>query len=169
MQNNKGAKLFSRVGRIFIGITLAAMVLMVFVNAFARYVFTYNFPVFEELSRYLFVWVAFLGAILAYFEGKHVGIDMLVSRLHGIPQIIVKMIAKAGVFLCQIVMGIGGYQYFMLTATDPSPSAKIPFGVISGMAIVLVVFMVGITIRDTIREVKDFSANAKEKQGKREE
>ena len=153
MKENKGVKALTHLGRIFIAIVLAAMVFMVFWNAVARYFFNNNYPVFEELSRYLFVWVSFLGAMMAYLQGKHVGIDIVTSRLKGKAKIIVKLIARAIVFLCLIIMGIGGWQYFMLTATDPSPSAKIPFGIISGLAVILVVFMLVVNASNTLLDI----------------
>lgn len=162
MQDNKMKNMIGTCGKVFIAIIMGGMVAMVFINAFARYVFSYNFPALEELSRYLFVWVAFLGTMIAYFEGRHVGIDMLVSRLHGMKQFVVKMIAHIVVMICLIVMGLGAGEYFLLTATDPSPSAKIPFGVISGMAIVLVVFMTIITIKNIFLEIRTYKKNLRE-------
>jgi TRAP-type transport system small permease protein len=60
---------------------LAAMVLMVFGNVVLRYAFNSGITVSEELSRWAFVWLTFLGAILAVKEGAHLGTDVLVSRL----------------------------------------------------------------------------------------
>jgi TRAP-type transport system small permease protein len=60
---------------------LGAMVVMVFGNVVLRYVFNSGIAVSEELSRWLFVWMTFLGAIVALKEHAHLGTDMLVSRL----------------------------------------------------------------------------------------
>lgn len=60
---------------------LALMVVLVFANVVMRYAFNSGITVSEELSRWLFVWVTFLGAIVAMHEGAHLGTDMLVSRL----------------------------------------------------------------------------------------
>ncbi len=60
---------------------LALMVVLVFANVVMRYAFNSGITVSEELSRWLFVWVTFLGAIVAMNEGAHLGTDMLVSRL----------------------------------------------------------------------------------------
>ena len=62
-------------------IGLALMVVLVFTNVVMRYAFNSGITVSEELSRWLFVWVTFLGAIVAMHEGAHLGTDMLVSRL----------------------------------------------------------------------------------------
>ena len=46
-------------------IGLALMVVLVFTNVVMRYAFNSGITVSEELSRWLFVWVTFLGAIVA--------------------------------------------------------------------------------------------------------
>ena len=62
-------------------IFLAAMVVMVFGNVVLRYVFNSGITVSEELSRWLFVWMTFLGALVALRTRHHLGTDSLVSRL----------------------------------------------------------------------------------------
>ena len=60
---------------------LAAMVVMVFGNVVLRYVFNSGITVSEELSRWLFVWMTFLGALVALRTRHHLGTDSVVSRL----------------------------------------------------------------------------------------
>jgi TRAP-type C4-dicarboxylate transport system permease small subunit len=60
---------------------LLLMVILVFGNVVLRYGFNSGLAVSEEVSRWLFVWVTFLGAIVAMREHQHLGTDMLVSRL----------------------------------------------------------------------------------------
>jgi len=60
---------------------LAVMVVLVFGNVVLRYAFNSGITVSEELSRWLFVWLVFLGAVVAMKEHGHLGVDMLVSRL----------------------------------------------------------------------------------------
>jgi TRAP-type C4-dicarboxylate transport system permease small subunit len=60
---------------------LAAMVVMVFGNVVLRYGFNSGITVSEELSRWLFVWMTFLGALVALRTHGHLGTDSLVSRL----------------------------------------------------------------------------------------
>ena len=64
-----------------IAFALAVMVVLVFGNVVLRYAFNTGITVSEEVSRWLFVWLVFLGAIVALKEGAHLGSDMLVSRL----------------------------------------------------------------------------------------
>ena len=60
---------------------LAMMVVLVFGNVVLRYAFDSGITVSEEVSRWLFVWMTFLGALVALKEHAHLGSDMLVSRL----------------------------------------------------------------------------------------
>ena len=84
MTNPAGASLLDRFCRLLdlaSAAALAAMAAMGFGNVVLRYVFNSGIAVSEELSRWLFVWMTFLGAVVALKENGHLGTDMLVSRL----------------------------------------------------------------------------------------
>ena len=72
---------YCKVLEAVIAVCLAVMVVMVFGNVVLRYGFNSGITVSEELSRWLFVWLTFLGAVVALREHAHLGTDMLVSRL----------------------------------------------------------------------------------------
>jgi len=67
--------------KVMLVILLAAMVVMVFANVVLRFVFNTGIPVSEELSRWCFVWLTFLGAILVLHERRHLGVDILLQAL----------------------------------------------------------------------------------------
>lgn len=60
---------------------LAAMVVLVFGNVVLRYAANSGITVSEELSRWFFVWMTFLGAVVGLQERAHLGTDLLVGRL----------------------------------------------------------------------------------------
>ena len=64
-----------------LALCLALMVLLVFGNVVLRYAFNSGISVSEELSRWLFVWLTFIGAVVEIHERGHLGSDMLVARL----------------------------------------------------------------------------------------
>ena len=77
-------KLIDHICRLFGFLMVAClglMVVMVFGNVVLRYGFNSGITVSEELSRWLFVWMTFLGAIVAVRKHAHLGTDALVSRL----------------------------------------------------------------------------------------
>jgi TRAP-type transport system small permease protein len=74
---NQYCRLFS----LLMVIALALMVVLVFTNVVLRYAFNSGLSLSEELSRWLFVWMTFLGAVVALNDRAHLGTDSLVSRL----------------------------------------------------------------------------------------
>lgn len=78
---DKGAGAYCKLLELLLVVLLAAMVIMVFGNVVLRYAFNSGITVSEELSRWAFVWMTFLGAIIAVKESGHLGTDMLVGRL----------------------------------------------------------------------------------------
>ena len=65
----------------FLAVCLAIMLLMVFGNVVLRYGFNSGITVSEEASRFLFIWLTFLGAVVAMKEHAHLGVDSLVRVL----------------------------------------------------------------------------------------
>ena len=78
---DKGANAYCKLLELLLVALLAAMVAMVFGNVVLRYAFNSGITVSEELSRWAFVWLTFLGAIVAVKENGHLGTDMLIGRL----------------------------------------------------------------------------------------
>lgn len=64
-----------------IAVCLALMVSLVFGNVVLRYAFNSGIPISEEMSRWLFVWLTFLGGIVALREHAHLGTEILVGKL----------------------------------------------------------------------------------------
>lgn len=67
--------------KIIITLCLALMVILVFGNVVLRYGFNMGITVSEELSRWLFVWLTFLGAIVVLREHGHLGVDIVIKAL----------------------------------------------------------------------------------------
>ena len=72
---------YCRLLAVLMVLSLAAMVVMVFGNVVMRYGFNSGITLSEELSRWLFVWMTFLGGVVALNERAHLGTDSLISRL----------------------------------------------------------------------------------------
>lgn len=70
-----------RIMAVFMALALAVMVVLVFTNVVMRYGFNSGIAISEELSRWLFVWMTFLGAVIALREHGHLGTDLLIGRL----------------------------------------------------------------------------------------
>lgn len=70
--------------KIEIVIPLSCMVLMTiitFIQVVARYLFGFSFSWAEEISRYLVIWITFVGSAIAFRKGAHVSVSALVNVL----------------------------------------------------------------------------------------
>lgn len=72
---------FVKANEFVICVLFFAMFVLVFTNVVTRYVFSFSLNWAEELSRYMMIAMAYLGAGLAMREGQHVAIESLQERL----------------------------------------------------------------------------------------
>jgi TRAP-type C4-dicarboxylate transport system permease small subunit len=146
--------------------TLGSMALMVFTNAFLRYAFNSGIPACEELSRYLFVWVCSLGTIVAYREGRHIGVDFLIAALRGTARKTVVLIGQIAILATFLLVLVGGWEFLLTSAASPGPSTEIPFGFVSVSIIVVALSIIVMTLSNCIgilRGTADADPQAKER------
>lgn len=74
-------KFIDRVENFTLVWTILTLAFIGFVQVITRYVFNFSFPWFEELGRYLGVFIAFLGAAIGVKTGAHFTMDLLVTML----------------------------------------------------------------------------------------
>ena len=74
-------KYLTQAMNLVIVVAMALMVVMVFSNVVLRYVFNSGITASEELARFCFIWLIFVGSVLAMKERAHLGVDTLISRL----------------------------------------------------------------------------------------
>lgn len=70
-----------RLEEIFLVVLMTAATLIVAAQIATRYLFHVPLPWSEEVARYLFIWLVWVGASYATKERKHICIDVVVSRL----------------------------------------------------------------------------------------
>jgi TRAP-type C4-dicarboxylate transport system permease small subunit len=66
---------------ILSGVFMVLMSLTTFANVVARYLFSSPIQWAEEFSRYSFIWVIFLGAVVCTKHKRHIGIESVVLAL----------------------------------------------------------------------------------------
>ena len=133
-----------------IAAALAVMVVLVFGNVVMRYAFNSGFSVSEELSRWLFVWLTFLGAVVALRENGHLGTDMLVGKLAlAGKKFCLALSYVLMLFICWLLFS-GAYQQTMINMDTTSAVMEVSmawiyapgvvFAVLGGLILLLSVF-----------------------------
>lgn len=138
---------YFRLLKLLVVACMAVMVAMVFGNVVLRYAFNSGISVSEELSRWCFVWMVFLGALIALREHAHLGLDTLVRRLPPIGRRLCLVVGHLlMLFVCWLITkGSWAQAVINLNVTAPASglsmawfyAAGVVFGVSAG-AILLV-------------------------------
>ncbi len=107
------------------GALMVAITAVVFLQVISRYVFNYPFDWPEEMARYLFVWVALLGAALALQRGAHFSIDALVKRFPAKWRLIVPLLIHTTLGIFTLVVSVKGFQLALRVREQLSPGMEI--------------------------------------------
>jgi len=108
---------------------MAVMAALVFTNVITRYLFTFSIIWAEEVSQYLMVWIAYLGAGLALRQGRHVAIEMFQDRLRS-PLGRALRAAIAGMILVFLAaLTVLGFQFAAFAWVQETPVLNISLGI----------------------------------------
>lgn len=115
---------------------LGAMVVMVLGNVVLRYGFNSGITVSEELSRFLFVWLVFLGAVTGMRENAHLGVDMLVRKLPVLGRKICLALSEGLMLMCCVLFFWGTWQQHAINVDNLAPVTELSMEWVFGVAYV---------------------------------
>ena len=99
---------------------MVAMVIMVFGNVVLRYGFNSGISISDEMSRYCFIWLTYIGAMVAMRDKGHLGVDTLVRRLSLRGKQVCFFISEVLMLLCNVLFFWGTWQMHDLQVTSIS-------------------------------------------------
>lgn len=114
--------------KFVIALCLAAMVVLVFGNVMLRYLFNSGITQSEELSRWLLVWLTFLGAIIAVREHAHLGVDTLVRALPPIGRKLCFVTSYLLMLWANWLLVQGSWKQAVITYGDAAPATQLSVG-----------------------------------------
>ena len=140
--------IYCRALEIVIAVLLAIMVILVFGNVVMRYGFNSGITVSEEVSRWMFVWLTFLGAVIALKEHGHLGSDMLVSKLPPAGRKACLVLGHLLMLYITWLMFSGSLQQARINLDVRAPVTGAPLAIIYAAGIVFAVSAAVILLRD---------------------
>jgi TRAP-type C4-dicarboxylate transport system permease small subunit len=138
---------FFRLLELLIVVLMVAMVVMVFGNVVLRYGFNSGINISDEMARYCFVWLTYIGAMVAMREGGHLGVDTLVKRLPAGGKKTALFISEALMLLCNGLFFLGTWKMHELQVTNVSPVVGLSMIWIYGMGYVVATVMGAFNLR----------------------
>lgn len=119
--------------RTIVNIVIVVMFLMMFgivlLNVIMRWVFNNPIAWAGELSRYSFISIIFLGAILAMKEGAHIGMDFIIEKLPEKLHRVVVQVNRVIVLFFLIVFIYASYKVMLNNTNVYSSAMRVPMSI----------------------------------------
>ncbi|SMB89644.1 TRAP-type C4-dicarboxylate transport system, small permease component [Pasteurella testudinis DSM 23072] len=143
---------------LLLGLMLVVMIALVFLNVILRFFFNSGLVWSEEVSRYVFVYVIYLGAIVAMKENSHLGVDTLIKNVPEKVKLVLFVLGRLIIITVMAILVKGTYAMVIQSMTAKAAATGLPLsfvygiGLLTGSAIILIGFL---HIVDVIRNPKD--------------
>ncbi|MFJ7509017.1 TRAP transporter small permease [Peribacillus simplex] len=148
---NKISRTLENSLNIIMAAALAIMVVLVFGNVVLRYFFNSGITWSEEMSRYLFIWLTFLGAIGAFKNKEHLGVDMVIKRLPNKMKKVVLVISDLMMLFVLLLILDGSWKMTLINIDSTAPATGMPLAFVYGTGILVSVSMGSMIIYNLYR------------------
>ncbi len=136
---------FERAIEWFLITLLGVMIVLVFGNVVLRYGFNSGIVFSEEVSRFIFMWLTLIGALVVMKDSAHLGMSSVVDRLGETGQRICRFLSDALTLGCCALLAHGTWKQVVIGMDNRSPVTDVPLGLVYlcllissvGMALVL--------------------------------
>lgn len=146
---------FIKIINFLIGFLLSSMVIIVFLNVIFRYFLKNSIAWSEEVSRMMLIWLVFLGAIMAYINNEHLGLDILIKAFHKRIARLLTILADILIMYALAIVLIGGIQMTSDSFASGWVSSAVP--VLYGYVYLIVPISAFLMLTESaIKLVKDF-------------
>ena len=142
---------YTRVLDALSGLCLAVMVVLVFGNVVLRYTMNSGITVSEELSRWLFVWLTFMGAVVALREHGHLGTDALVSRLPAAGKKACLVLAQIAMLYVSWLLLSGSWAQMLINWDTEAPVTGASVGIFYASGVLMGGSGIAILLHDLLR------------------
>ena len=145
-----------RIVRVFefgVVAALAGMVVMVFGNVVLRYGFDSGITATEEVSRYLFVWLTFMGAVVAMRRHEHLGVDTVVKLLPRGGKRALAVIGDLAMLYCCGLFFWGSLKLTQINLTAYAAVTKLPLAVVYAVGLVTSVMIALMLVESLYRVI----------------
>ncbi len=105
----------------------------------------------EEVARFLLIWITFLGAALAYQQGRHIAVTVLRDNLPPALRRIVSGAAVLVTIVFLLTLAKIGWQYMNMQSFQKSPSLRLSMTYVYAVMPFAALVMAGLSVIDLIR------------------
>ena len=95
---------------IFIGVCMIIMVIVIFGQVVNRFILHFTIPWFEELGRYVMIYMVFIGSTVVAREGLHIKVTMVEEKFKGKAAKALKIFQNLVIFAFLVLILILSYR-----------------------------------------------------------
>ncbi len=98
------------------------MIVLLFGQVVSRYIF--NFPIMwaEEIGRYIFIWIVYIGASQAFITENHLKVDFILNKLPTIIKKYVNIFLYLIIIIFLFTVFLYGIRYALINFNKPAYS-----------------------------------------------
>ncbi|MGO4886732.1 TRAP transporter small permease [Anaerobacillus sp. MEB173] len=117
---------------LFMIIFSVVMVAVIALQVFMRYVMGASLSWSEELARFCFIWLVYLGISYGVKKQRHIKVDLVLLALKDKGKVVMNIVANLIFLAFAIFVIIYGYEIAskLLTWGQQSPALQIPMGLV---------------------------------------
>lgn len=130
---SRAINLFYRFLELLLILLLSGMAVMVFVNVVLRYGFNSGLTVSDEMARYFFVWLTFIGAVVGFREHGHLGVESLVAMFGRRGRVICMILSNLLIFGVSLLFFWGTWKQLPINASMSAPVTGLSMGWVYGI------------------------------------
>lgn len=142
---------YFRLLKALVGLLLAGMVVLVFSNVVLRYAFGSGITVSEEIARWFFVWLVFLGAIVGLREHAHLGVDTMLLMLGPKGRRMCYVAGHALMILCSALLVKGSFVQTLINWKVKAPATGWSVGLFYGVGLIFGVSAIAILTYELVQ------------------
>jgi len=130
------------------------MVVLVFSNVVLRYIFNSGITVTEEMSRWMFVWLTFIGAVIAIHRRAHLGTDALVGRLPAAGKRACLVVGHVlMLWICALLVK-GAWEQMKINSGVTAPASGLSMGIVYAAGVFFAASAAPLLLLDLVRAVR---------------
>jgi len=134
-----------------IGIFLAVMISLVFMNVVARYVFKVGFVWSEEIARLCFIFIVYLGSIEAMRDNRHLMIDTVMMKVPKPARIVLYALTQVIIAWLMLILTRGAWGLVLQNRNNVWITTGFPSYVVHFFGCLLGVSVAAIAVFNLVR------------------
>lgn len=128
----KITKIYDSLEAYVLVLALAFSTLLIFVQVIFRYVLNDSITWSEELARYIFIWMIWLGTSVSMKQKEHIRMDMLMNAVHGKGKLVLDLVS--GIIMLAFCIFLVKYGWdlvaSMMSRGNKSVALRLPMWIV---------------------------------------